>query len=182
MSIWENSTRTQAYLDACLRASKDLDLINTDTAYLSVVNKNGRERYKKNAKLFEGCKNVIEIGGGYGGQCLESKIDDYTIIDLPEVLQLIEAFLKANGREADLIAPEHFFLLDVKPFDFLISDYAISELDDKMQWKYLGINAKHGKITGESKDIDRLLQKFGVSHQVTILDPSSRIVNKVITW
>jgi putative sugar O-methyltransferase len=73
-------------------------------------------------------KRIVEIGGGYGGQCMTImdifKPKCYHIIDLPEVSDLQSRYLagykgvkcltKASGEEYDLV----------------ISNYALSEIKD----------------------------------------------------
>tara|TARA_B100000902_G_C27310185_1_gene917931 strand:- start:2575 stop:3375 length:801 start_codon:yes stop_codon:yes gene_type:complete len=82
---------------------------------------------------------VIEIGPGYGGQSiiLEEffKIDHYTFIDLPEVNNLIDMFIKANDVNFthDTGILEDSF--SDKRFDLIISNYAFSELNRKLQKK-----------------------------------------------
>jgi hypothetical protein len=111
-------------------------------------------------------KKVIEIGGGYGGQCLVMKelVDvDYTIIDIPEALELSKAYLKANNVDCSFMSSQA-----VKPSqcDLLISDYCISELDqagidfylDHIKFKigYFTLNARFDNV------INRLKQEYRV--------------------
>ena len=94
-------------------------------------------------------KNIVEIGVGYGGQCLlfmnYFKPKSYTLIDLPEVLQLCKRYLaeynNINFVPYDQINNEHY--------DLAISNYAFSECDKNIQLKYIDIfkNSKNGYIT-----------------------------------
>lgn len=78
--------------------------------------------------------NILEIGGGYGGQCriIKSYYPDvkYTIIDHPDVICVAKRFLKSLGiNDVEFIS---FF--DVEPnniyrnSDLVISNYSFSEL------------------------------------------------------
>lgn len=88
---------------------------------------------------------IVEIGGGYGGQC---KIladlfhfKQYTIIDLPGPLALTKRFLKEQK-----VPNVHFLSCDsVIPdstFDLVISNYAFSECTTEMQQKYIDVFAR----------------------------------------
>jgi hypothetical protein len=79
--------------------------------------------------------NIVEIGGGYGGQCLIlSKIFNwkkYTILDLPEPAALAKKYLALNkvlNIETNIIP---------KKIDFVISNYAFSELSKPIQQYYI---------------------------------------------
>lgn len=87
-------------------------------------------------------KRIVEIGGGYGGQC-RTVYDMFTpecyhIIDLPEVCELqrrychAECFTEPTGEDYDLV----------------ISNYALSEiLDNKLYIDKILSRSKHGYIT-----------------------------------
>lgn len=78
--------------------------------------------------------NVLEIGGGYGGQC--KIIHDvfnpksYTILDLVSVAMLADKFLRVFGIKAE-------FSSGKKEYDLFISNYAFSELSGSVQRAYL---------------------------------------------
>jgi hypothetical protein len=76
-------------------------------------------------------KSIIEIGSGYGGQCLITKKYfpkvDYTLIDIPDSLALAKAYLTANKIKANYISTED--LPDTFQADLCISNYCIGELD-----------------------------------------------------
>ena len=93
-------------------------------------------------------KNVVEVGAGYGGQCLVvSELHDvnYTIIDIPESLALSKAYLAANGVECKFISSENVPKLKT---DLLISDYCLSEFDaDGVEFYLNKIDFKFGYFT-----------------------------------
>lgn len=68
--------------------------------------------------------NIVEVGGGYGGQC--KIIHDmftpksYTLIDLPEAIRLAQRYLFEFG-----------IVIDGKsgPYDLFISNYAFTEIE-----------------------------------------------------
>jgi hypothetical protein len=84
--------------------------------------------------------HVVEIGGGYGGQCAILSqmfaLASYTIIDLPEVLQLQRTYLQAlDIRSVTLLTKD-----DVAAegrWDLAISNYAYSELSEELRAFYL---------------------------------------------
>jgi hypothetical protein len=126
----------------------------------------------------------VEIGGGYGGQCLvykEMQDVDYTVVDIPESLELSGAYLKANDIESTLISSESFKPIET---DLLISDYCLSELTDEGIDFYLdNIKFKHGYFTcnGQFDYIESKLKSLG--YKVTIKDEvpaTSRHKNKVM--
>lgn len=74
-------------------------------------------------------KNIIEIGGGYGGLCifLKSLIDcNYSIFDLPEVMNLQEKYLSAHKVSCNFLD----FTSELPEDFFLVSNYCYSELLD----------------------------------------------------
>lgn len=75
---------------------------------------------------FPRVKSIVEIGGGYGGQrkIIGTWWDvDYTIIDIPESLEVSRAYLK---EETEFMNCDW---LTKSSADLVISDYCISELD-----------------------------------------------------
>lgn len=83
---------------------------------------------------------IVEIGGGYGGQCLVisqlSKFKHYTLIDLPQCLPLAEKYLRTQNVPNVSFLGNHQ-LDQVPPADLLISNFAFSEIDIDEQTKYL---------------------------------------------
>ncbi|OYQ32846.1 hypothetical protein CHU95_19085 [Niveispirillum lacus] len=82
---------------------------------------------------------IAEIGIGYGGQSriLRSlfKIKSYDLFDLPEPLLLARRYLGMFGLEN-----ANFFDIDAGefgPYDLVISNYAISEVEKSVQDKYI---------------------------------------------
>lgn len=85
-------------------------------------------------------KDVIEIGGGYGGQCFVlskvCKFRSYTIVDLPEVIPLIRKYLDLLGVDhVTCVSPDEFWGKNV--YDLVISNYAFSECFRDMQNFYM---------------------------------------------
>ena len=98
-------------------------------------------------------KDIIEIGGGCGGQCVILaalfKYKSYTIVDLPGPLALIKKYLEAQGiTNVSLITEEE--LPRDKTYDLVISNYAFSECFRKTQEVYLSqilFQSKLGYLT-----------------------------------
>ena len=84
--------------------------------------------------------NIIEIGGGYGGQCFITasmfRLASYTIVDLAPCLRLQGTYL----TQLD-VQNVHFVQGDQLPaaesYDLAISNYAFSECTRKIQETYL---------------------------------------------
>jgi len=84
--------------------------------------------------------SVTEIGCGYGGMASQiisgEEIVSYDLVDLPEVEKLAIKFVKTmvNGRSNRIIRANR----DAKgKIDLLLSNYAFSELDRKLQDDYI---------------------------------------------
>lgn len=97
-------------------------------------------------------KKIVEIGVGYGGQCKlindYFNIASYTLIDLPEVLQLSKRYLsKYNYNNVEF---KTLNLLNQSDYDLVISNYAFSECERSIQLDYVDKvlkNSKNGYIT-----------------------------------
>jgi len=84
--------------------------------------------------------SIIEIGGGFGGQCAviarRFRFARYTLVDLPDPLQLAQRYLAALS-----IPNLAFARFDELPingrYDLVISCYALSELSRAAQTMYL---------------------------------------------
>jgi hypothetical protein len=141
-------------------------------------------RFMKVVQDNENANVVVEIGGGYGGQCLvykELTQVNYTIVDLPEALHLSKAYLKANNVECNFISSEEFKPLEC---DLLISDYCLSELDSKGIDFYLdNITFKRGYFTlnGQFEYIKNKLISKGYTIEVSPEQPkTSKHDNEVV--
>jgi len=93
-------------------------------------------------------KTVVEIGGGYGGQCriLSTlfSFKEYILVDLPEVLELAKKCLEKWGvKNVRYVTPDQIPL--AKTYDLLISNYAFSECSYKTQVEYTEKLLKHSK-------------------------------------
>lgn len=96
---------------------------------LEIIDKVGKSKFA----------NIVEIGGGYGGQAsiLQSldSFERYYIYDLPEVQVLIQKF--SSRREMkNILFPNFADDLNVE-FDLVISNYAFSELPREIQNSYI---------------------------------------------
>lgn len=84
--------------------------------------------------------NVLEIGGGYGGQCVVSNalsgFKSWTIVDLPEVKLLQERYLSHFPIQSKCISYEDIDK-DETEYDLVVSNYAFSECVKEMQDLYI---------------------------------------------
>lgn len=109
-------------------------------------------------------KSVVEIGGGYGGQCrilsAFCPIEKYTVIDLPEVLELIRKYIKQfNIENKDINYIDGTSDFSETTYDLVISNYAFSEMEMNVQEVYLSkiiCRAKTGFIIWNNLSADRL--------------------------
>ena len=86
-------------------------------------------------------KNIVEIGGGYGGLCKTMQVlfdfDNYILIDLPEVNMLSKKYLSNFEillNKVDQYSPDQ--ISSIENTDLVISNYAFSECDMKLQKFY----------------------------------------------
>lgn len=140
--------------------------------------------------------NIVEIGGGFGGQC---KIlhdifgfKSYTIIDLPECTPLINKYLSYFNIE-NTQTVNSTELKNQQQYDLVISNYAFSEIDREGQLQYIEkiINlAPMGYITYDylQRVNPLLLSEFVLllsAHKKVILhreNPATGDNNFVILW
>ena len=84
-------------------------------------------------------KNIVEIGGGYGGLCLflKSMVEcSYHIFDLPEVMKLQKEYLKVHKLDSKFLD----FHSELPNEFYLISNYCYSEIRDKdIRRKYMDV-------------------------------------------
>jgi hypothetical protein len=116
------------------------------------------------------CTTIAEIGGGYGGlwlavsafrECMGVYLTKYTIVELPMVVPLAQAYISAMNHEH---ASEGETLIEcsVNTVDFacenvnaeyIVSAYCFTELAEKDQVQYrttLISRAKHGMIVWQT--------------------------------
>lgn len=84
-------------------------------------------------------KDIIEIGGGYGGQCKiiydYVKPRSYTLVDLPTALPLAKRYLKRFGiKDVAFKTPDDVF---ENIYSLCISNYAFSEFERDYQNLYI---------------------------------------------
>lgn len=141
--------------------------------------------------------HILEIGGGYGGQC--KILNDlggfasYTIVDLPEVNALIRKYLqKLDVKNVILIDTENLDQLNPK-YDLLISNYSILEFNRPTPEKYCEIifSVSKGYITGNffpypgfisRQELIDAANTFGVTLNFEVEEPLTGEGNCIITW
>lgn len=117
--------------------------------------------------------SIVEIGGGYGGQCKiiqdAFRVTSYDIIDLPEVSYLQDTYLtKLEVSHFALLTDPDMVQMYSKtktPYSLVISNYALSEILEPLQTQYVEsilLNSKRGYITcnREIKALQLLKDKF----------------------
>ncbi len=122
--------------------------------------------------------HIVEIGGGYGGQCKIlaelTGFASYTIIDLPEGIALTKKYLSLLGiQNVNFI--ENNLLEQVGSYDLVISNYAFSEIDQSEQQKYLKhvINpTKNGYMT--MNFISQHLKSLSIDDLIRVLHSSNK--------
>ena len=84
--------------------------------------------------------HIVEIGGGYGGQC--KILNDlggfasYTIIDLPQCNALSQKYLTQHNVP-NVIFINNDQLSQVGAYDLVISNFSFSEIDKTEQYRYI---------------------------------------------
>jgi len=137
--------------------------------------------------------NILEIGGGYGGQCyilhclakqFNVNINSYTIIDLKYPCLIQNKYLiKLHLKEVNCFTIDDY--ID-KKFDFLISNYALSELSEPYQNLYINKIVKsimHGFLIWNRLKIHNYFNKYNYNN-IKILPeiPQSGKINKYILF
>jgi hypothetical protein len=83
--------------------------------------------------------SIVEVGIGYGGQhqvlCGVSRISNYVMIDLPEVLELAVKWISAypSSDELHLVNGLSPIRTIAAPADLFLSNYAFSEIERPLQ-------------------------------------------------
>ena len=129
-------------------------------------------------------KIVTEIGVGYAGQCNVLKnvldLDQYNLIDLPEVLMLAERCLTAIDMNDKVRFLDGTHLYHEVESDLLISEFAFSELTRQVQNIYLEkviLKSKAGYITWNDGIDKKVWNTDGYTLQeILSLIPGSRFV------
>jgi len=129
-------------------------------------------------------KNIIEIGGGYGGQCLilskYFKFKSYTIVDLNGPLRLSEKYLNLHEIK-NVLFKEMNDLDNASTYDFMVSNYAFSECNKEVQNIYYDKiikNSTAGYMTSNKNDIFVPIERFNIVDE----DPISGLNNVILTW
>jgi hypothetical protein len=91
---------------------------------------------------------VVEIGGGYGGQCMVLSrlfsLKNYTLVDLPKCLDLSQKYLADLGiSNVEFLPIDH--IAKVQECDVVFSYFSFSELDRSLQMDYFK------KLVGSAK-------------------------------
>lgn len=99
--------------------------------------------------------DVVEVGGGYGGLCRMIHAFEaprsYTIVDLPEALELAGRYLAEYGIRPRLVSCLEY---GEEPIGTFVSNYALTELSKDVQHEYadrLMKRATHGYVTFNSQ-------------------------------
>lgn len=129
---------------------------------------------------------IIEIGGGYGGQCKiiadVFEFQSYTLVDLPPVAALQRKYLSLlNVAGCRCITPDQ---LTDGEYDLIISNYALSELDRSAQDAYTDTVLQHsqrGYLTWNSEQMPHVHR---LPAPVTQLEerPRTGPANKIFVW
>ena len=141
-------------------------------------------------------KNIVEIGPGYGGQALILEnffeIKNYTLIDLPQVNQLIQKFFNYHSPKFEYSFSEIDKYKSKDKYDLFISNYAFSELPKKLQItaiKNIISNTKYGYmiVNNFNSFSFRYLSKGQYANNLKNLEifaeiPESYIFNKILTF
>ena len=100
-------------------------------------------------------KTIVEIGGGYGGQCKIlnelTNFKEYIIVDLLEATLLQKRYLnRLNVKNVEYLSNKNFSLGNDLFCDLLISNYAFSEISRDEQFIYIRKlinNSRRGYMT-----------------------------------
>lgn len=143
--------------------------------------------------------HIVEIGGGYGGQCtILSTLGfaSYTIIDLPECVALSKKYLEKMGI-GNVICIDSTNLENIGTYDLVLSNYAFSEIDKSEQQRYLEtlikptpngymimnyISEYFNLKSLKMEDLISILYQAGKSGKVEKENPLTHPDNLLISW
>lgn len=116
--------------------------------------------------------NIVEVGCGYGGQAKiifdTYNVNSYTVIDLPEVLNLTKKYLSRFNIDMNkVIFKDINSLTENENYDLFISNYAYTECSENIREVYFN------KILTKSK-MGYLTSNF-LSHETM----DNEIINKI---
>ena len=137
--------------------------------------------------------DIVEIGGGYGGQSKiildHFNVKKYSIIDLESPLALTEKYLNLfeNINKYEFIDAYEYVKKDT---DLLISNYAFSECNKESQDEYITKlinNSKHGYMTinylnDSVYTIEEMIDKIDKDIKIFDETPNTYKLNKLIIW
>ena len=105
---------------------------------------------------------IVEIGGGYGGLCKTINclcdFDEYHLYDIEPASKLQKKYLS----RFDIKAVHHSVPEETKDIDLLISNYAYSELGEKLQDLY------YNNVIKNAKKVYMILNRGQVSREVLL--------------
>ncbi len=118
-------------------------------------------------------KNIVEIGGGYGGLCLILSgfidFESYTLIDLPEVCKLVKTytskFPQLKGK-VKTVSCKSFPTKSFKDIDLAIAINSVNECTRDVQLKYFSKVIEKSKLSYIVRNPDT--QTRVEDHQATI--------------
>lgn len=142
--------------------------------------------------------HIVEIGGGYGGQCKIladlTGFASYTMIDIPEGIALTKKYLSLLGVE-NVHYLENKKVEQVGTYDLVISNFAFSEIDRAEQQHYLKYviePTKNGYMTMNfltsylgsipKDEIVQILLSMNKKPQVQKEYPNTHPDNLIISW
>ncbi len=133
-------------------------------------------------------KSIVEIGGGYGGQCLILSLiyqfKDYTIIDLPEPLALTKRYLEKHNIHNVIYKAMDTKMAD-KNYDLVISNYGFVECSLEMREKYTRevlSYSKNGYITGPKYPAIEFLDEYAIPYEIWSENPCTGSTNVLVVW
>jgi hypothetical protein len=112
--------------------------------------------------------SILEIGGGYGGQALVTKLYnnniDYSIVDIPEAKNLQESYLNTVLPDNNITLISTDNIDTSEEYDLMLSDYCISEFNEEGVDFYIDVAKKcktgYFTINSTGKIKDYLLEKL----------------------
>lgn len=133
-------------------------------------------------------KTVAEIGIGYAGECRVmtsylNSIESYSLFDLPEVLKLANRYLSKFGSTDKVNFVDGTNIEVEGEYDFVISNYAFSELIRDVQDIYLNkviLKSKAGYMTWNSLSCD-VLDGYSLDELLKLIPGSSVIAEEPLT-
>ncbi len=132
--------------------------------------------------------SIVEVGGAYGGQCAvllatlthfyPHQTQEYSIIDLPGVVELQRAFVNTLGLVGVTCHTNEDYPMGRK-YHLFISSYCMGDVSEEVRDKYtqeIVMESEKGFITWSGCTVSDALRRCTIADEVPLLNPTDKAV------